>query len=46
MDTNNYLCTYTIAYLQLYEYLYILMNIFLCVRTIIFVYIQGIGTNI
>ena len=28
MDTYNYMCIYTLEYLQLYEYLYKLINIF------------------
>ena len=26
MDTYNYMCNYTLEYIQLYEYLYILIN--------------------
>ena len=40
--THNYMSVYTIVYLQLYEYLCMLINMFFYVRTLIFVYILEI----
>ena len=46
MDKYNYMSIYTWVYLQLYEYLYILLNIFLCSYNYICIYTKGILTII